>query len=739
MDTKIPESSLNDAERKVRDAFRAHEPTVSVAGAEIQGDFLRDLFLGKYDEDADYRGTCIVGAVVPDALNMEFYETKFPMRFHDCHFEQTIKFQQLACPELDFSGCTLKNGFDARMVKVAGIVDMREVDAEYTVDFDGAEIGGQLNCSGGNLRPRNKNNKSKVALTAQSIKVTGDVFLRNGFNAVGEVRLPGAKIGSQLDCSGGVFQNENRITLNAMSIRVGGFVSLRDGFRAVGEVRLLGAEIGGQLVCSGGSFQNEDKIALNAQCVKVATNVDLCGKFNGRVSFAGAEIGGQIDCAGGSFQNEKGVAFNAQGIRVASDVFLNDGFKSVGEVSLLGADIGGQLVCAGGSFQNEGKISLNAQSIKVASSVFMSASDSAGECAKVFNAKGRVDLAGADIGGQLNCEGGIFRNERDIALNAHGIKVASDVLLIPHVRNKRDEWENFSANGLVSFVNATIGGNFMLHSCKLTHLSLAGANVLGEFRDDANIYKDQNGNDIVLDIDGFRYHRLNVAKEREKDRLEWVGLMSKVDRFYPQPYEQLMKVYREMGHMNLARKVGFEFEKKRHKQLRLNRDHKRFVVLGWAWWMWCWILRATIGYGYKPFRILWWFPIAIVGGWLLFSGAMCPQKWTSASAFASTLGHGITEQSECERWRMLPSDVGALVSPEWRDGEVPPEGYPKFIPLFYAIEVALPVLALGQTSNWQPESLGLKWIQGIFIIIGAVALAIPASYRTGFLNPRWWD
>ena len=296
-----------------------------------------------------------------------------------------------------------------------------------------------------------------------------------------------------------------------------------------------------------------------------------------------------------------------------------------------------------------------------------------------FNAVGAVSLAGAKIGGQLNCTGGSFQNKGKIAFNARSIKAASEVFIC-----------NFSANGLVFFTNATIGGDLELNDCRLTHLSLASANVSGEIQDDANVYKDHKGNDIDLDIDGFRYQRLNAVKERVKDRLAWVGLMSKGDKkFRPQPYEQLMQVYRATGHTNEARDVGFELEQKRREKME------------WGWRkIWYSVLRFTIGYGYKPFRILWWFPLAIVGGFLLFSGALCPQKWTSAYVFMSTLGNGITEQSECERWRMIPSDVEALLSPDWRDGKIAPEGYPKFIPFFYAIEVALPVLALGQTGNW---------------------------------------
>ncbi|MDD9799248.1 MAG: hypothetical protein OXU29_02105 [Gammaproteobacteria bacterium] len=598
----IPEEKLTPAEKKVLDAFRTGDRVVRVeTGAKVRADFLRGLFLGDYDGKADYRGTVIADAEISDVLNMEFCETKFPMRFHGCTFAQQIKLQQLTCPELDFIGCILKRGIDALCAKVAGDVNLTKVNATSQVRLSGADIGGQLGCGDGNFQ-----NEEGSAFFAQNIKVAAGVFLCNKF-------------------------------------------------KAVGAVSLAGADIGGQLVCGGGSFQNKDGDALNAQNVKVATDVFLCNKFNaeGAVSLSGAVIGGQLNCEGGSFQNKNGNALNAQNIKAGADVFLRDEFKAEGGVSLLGAEIQGQLSCTDSSFQT-----LNARSIKVANEVFI---------------------------------------------------------------------RDFSAIDQVFFANATIGGNLVLNNCKLTHLSLAGANVLGEFQDDAEVYKNDQGGDIDLDIDGFRYQRLNAVQERTKDRLAWVGSMSQGDEFRPQPYEQLMKVYREMGHMNWARRVGFELERKRHKVMGPLRKVRH------------WFLRLTIGYGYKPFRTLWWFPFAIVVGLLIFSGVLCPQKWTSAYVFMSTLGNGITEQSECERWRMIPSDVEALLSPDWRDGKIAPEGYPKFIPFFYAIEVALPVLALGQTGNWQPKSLFIKWIQGIIIIFGAVALAVPASYRTGILSPRWWD
>ena len=497
----IPE---NDAEKRVLAAFRAGKREVLVKGEVIGGDFLRWLFLGEDDKKAGYRGACIVGAIISDVLNMEFCEAKFPVRFRNCSFASKIKLQQLTCPELGFSGCTLKKGIDALGAKVAGDVHLTKVNAKD-------------------------------------------------------------------------------------------------------QVRLSGAVIGGQLDCTGGSFWNKGKIALNAQGIKVAGIVFLCNEFNAE-----------------------------------------------GAVWLLGAEIGGQLICRG-SFQNEGRNALIAQSVKV----------------------------------------------------------AADVLLVPPKHGQKEEWENFSANGQVSFANATIGGDLELKNCELTHLSLAGTSVSGEFEDDAEVYKNDQGNDIVLNIDGFRYQRLNAVKERVKDRLAWVGLMSQGGKFYPQPYEQLMQVYRATGHTNWARDVGFELEKKRQE-----------VMESWLWKGWYSVLRITIGYGYKPFRALacWLIPL-IAMGFILFSGILpCPDPCR-------------TESAPCHC--MAPSDAEVLLSEDWKMHGKLPKDYPGFNPVYYAVEAALPVLPLGQTENWHPKTWWVRWLQGAITIIGALILAILASYGVGVLGPRW--
>jgi len=667
----IPE---NDAEKRVLAAFRAGKREVLVKGEVIGGDFLRWLFLGEDDKKAGYRGTCIVGAIISDVLNMEFCEAKFPVRFRNCSFASKIKLQQLTCPELGFSGCTLKKGIDALCAKVAGNVFLN------TDDSDSKDI--------------------------------------KEFKAEGEVRLAGADIGGQLSCTGGSFENEGGDAFDAQSIKVAGGMFLCGEFK--GEANLACADIGGQLVCVGGSFQNKGKIALSAYSIKVAGTVHLSDGFNaeGEVSLASADVGGQLVCTGGSFQNKEGDALNAQGIKVAADVVLRDGFNAEGEVSLAGADVGGQFACAGGSFQNKEGNALNAQGIKVTGDLILHTKVPHGE----FKAMGVAWLVGAKVGGQLSCTGGGFQ-----AINARSIKVDNQVVI-----------RNFSADDLVFFANATIGGNLVLNSCKLTHLSLAGANVLGEFQDDADVYKSDKGGGIDLDIDGFRYQRLKIVGDDDglkeaavKKRIEWAGLMSRDGDFFPQPYEQLMNVFRAAGHTNWARDVGFALEQKRQE-----------VMKSWLWKVWYSVLRTTIGYGYKPFRFFgWFFGIIFLGG-VLFSGLPCGVSLEKTFS----LWRGVTVEAsknhwnQCEALRMHPThQVVYLDSGEKTGSEEHPGNYPQFIPLLYATETAFPLFPLGQTGNWHPAAWWVKFIQWFITLLGTVVLAILVLYGAGLLGPRWRD
>jgi hypothetical protein len=111
------------------------------------------------------------------------------------------------------------------------------------------QIDGALVLSGGSFQ-----NIHAIAIKGDGLAVGGDVYVEmNGtarFEAHGEVRLPGARIGGELRCGGALLNNPGGVALVADGIAVDGAVSFTGDdlarFEAHGEVRLPGARIGGE-------------------------------------------------------------------------------------------------------------------------------------------------------------------------------------------------------------------------------------------------------------------------------------------------------------------------------------------------------------------------------------------------------------------------------------------------------------------------------------------------------------
>ena len=186
--------------------------------------------------------------------------------------------------------------------------------------------------------------------------------------SAGAVRLVGAHIGGDFDCSGAELRNDSGPALIADSLQVGQPMFLRGRFTATGSgeqgaVRLIGAHIGGSFDCDGASLGNDSGPALIADGLQVDQAMFLSSGFTATGSgerWRGppdrAHIGGSLDCDGASLRNDSGPALIADGLQVGQDMFLRDGFTATGggddsAVRLTGAHIGGQLVCTGGPAQ----------------------------------------------------------------------------------------------------------------------------------------------------------------------------------------------------------------------------------------------------------------------------------------------------------------------------------------------------------------------------------------------------
>ena len=382
----------------------------------IRAEVIRWLCVDRTVSDyVDPKGIRVYGAKITGTLDLAYVSVPFPLFLRRCRLTDDADLQFAQIPLLSLTGTHVR-GVNAQNLDAKGSIWLEHgFRSDGEVSLMGAKIGGDLNCEGGAFT-----NPSGRALYANSIKVQGCIFLRNGFRAEGEVRLLDAQIEGTLECDRATFSNplafvlgadrhsvrsSSGIALFADRIKVQGSVYLRNGVEADGIVRLLDAQIEGTLECDGSTFKSTSGSAMIADRIKVRGDVFLRNGFRaeGEVRLVGAQVGGQLSCEGGVFRNPSKVALVADGVDVRGGIGLNGGFLAAGEVTLQGARTGAMLDCSGGTFDNSEGRALNAADAEIKEYVNLQGSN----CSK-----GETNLEGAQIDGSLYCRNGRFSTVR---------------------------------------------------------------------------------------------------------------------------------------------------------------------------------------------------------------------------------------------------------------------------------------------------------------------------------------
>lgn len=383
-----------------------------------------------------HRGVQIRGAIIIGELQLAFATALSPMTVEDSTFTENIDLIQSRLRGLYLMGTQTRSIFADRM-HVDGDVFLRNgFQAKGEVRLSGATISKDLDCSGGHF-----SNVVGEALSAESIRIGNKALLRNGFRAEGTVNLHSASIGGELDCTGAHLSNPDGNALLADCIEVNGPIFMRNDFQAKGHVRLLSGFVGQGLYCSSARFSNSGGYALTADGIHVAGSILLDDDFRaeGEVRFVGADIGGQLACANALFSNPGAHALSADAVKAKNGVFLRDNCRAEGEVSFVGAIIDGQLSCINSRFSNHDGYALAADTVKVLGDALFG---------NGFVAEGEVRLLGATIDGRLDCGNGHFSNPSGRAFCAEGITVGRGALFR----------HDFLAEGEVSLSGAKIGG-----------------------------------------------------------------------------------------------------------------------------------------------------------------------------------------------------------------------------------------------------------------------------------------
>jgi hypothetical protein len=207
------------------------------------------------------------------------------------------------CRRLQVVGASIEGRFDLGDAAYDGHLWFYRCRFDSPVVLEGARISGSVTLAACRL----------VALQADGCRIGGDLVLAAGAAVPHELQLSRAHIGgrfdaSRLDLTGSGAADPARRALVADAVRVGGDVLLRDGFQAVGEVRLVGALVGGD-VRAGGLFNGAPVADGGRGPALVLDRAQVQGSLVFEPSFGAAgavhlrrtRIGGDLDATGASF------------------------------------------------------------------------------------------------------------------------------------------------------------------------------------------------------------------------------------------------------------------------------------------------------------------------------------------------------------------------------------------------------------------------------------------------------
>ncbi len=505
----------------------------------------------------------------------------------------------------------------------------------------------------------------------ENAHVQGGVFLRGTFRANG-VSFPNATVNGRFSGEGGVFLSGGAFAIDCGGAQITGDVLLSERFFGEGGVFFKGARLGGGLNCAAGLFFNRGEdgasCALGCDNAQVAGDVSLSDGFHseGLVSFSGARIGGVLNCVHGSFANKTadgaGGALDVSNSEIGGGAYLSDGFSAFGQVRLHGARINGSCACLGGLFDN---------------AVAAAPDDGA--------KKARVAAA---------------------ALHLQAAKIDGALWLGPTTRGAHQR--------------ADIRGSLRLDGCHANEI----ADHPNSWPRKRIVGPEGKKLPAFLYLDGFTYNRMmGQGDYRTGARKRWLKRQPPDHlgvNFRPQPFEQLVKVYREMGHHGRAREIAKFKGGVRYRSLFIKlwhgwRDRPKFSKrfgggaqfaspLDFIAWPLTLAGRATtraaasiplaLAWAFVGFGTAYWY------GWgriLAFLFVM----WIGGVVFyAGVANEGGFAPSNPAIY--LNEKLQAKCGKHWTECAGGPVELPSFNPLIYSLDIMLPVLDLGQKHVWQP-------------------------------------
>jgi hypothetical protein len=677
-------------------------------------------------DQVDPRGIRLSGVTVTGQLDLAGLRVPFPLSFRDCDFDAPLMVEGARLAGLSLASCALPGllGNGARIRRDLDLSGSRVTGAHRTsastsqtaaVWLCESSVGGQLlavdtviDGAGGR------------AVQADGIQVAGSVRLLQQFEARGQVRLIGARLGASLDLVGVHLAAPDGPALDLSGAVIAGSVFLisdRAGRRPViqGRIDMGRTQITGQLLIRDARLEDRGiaatergyvrasvlGCALNAPRLSVGAEVALEGNCEvaGSVDLSMSELS-DLTVGGQCRLSAPGrTALRLINAELRGDLRVAAGARIAGTIRAAGAIVRGALALHGIITDPERRSVVGATALVVDGDVDLAGLQTAG---------GRVNFRGATLG-SLAADGAHLDNPDGYSISLNQATVKGSVRLV----------DGFCSAGLVVLNRSTIEG----------HLQCTG----GSFRCPGPAARNEHGNAIeaisatvrggmnlgwtvvsprvdftdamttfVADdprawpsrfvISGFTYERFErlpgAGPGPVWDQAARCAWLARQDEFDSGPYEQAARVFRQHGYTREAEQILMA---QRRAARRIGQSGRGFLHRAADA-----VFSVTVAYGYRPWRVLW----ALAA--LLAAVSVTLAVPVSQATLRANDGNGGVYTTS----GLLRSGGGTAPGPGRGSPRADSCGNGAvrcFSPVLYAVDTVIPLISLDQRSTWYPD------------------------------------
>lgn len=603
-----------------------HDPRFFKEEARIRADCVLWLLT---DPDArrfiGHEGVCMAGARIQGEIDLSFVDLPFPLAFICCYFDDPLVMCVASVRNMLFS-CSSLHSLVANGLTVSGslqILDNCDIRGDISLAF--SNFGGEFSCrdtvvDGPNGVSLNGASAGRVALSDVNMTSSG-IDIRN------------ASITYGIEVWRANLYSESIPAFLGRGLSVGASILIAES-ALEGGIDLLGAELGNALVISETTLSKETEFALELSTSKIGRlQLGPSVTCTGGVRAVDLAITGSCAVLGSRLVAGEDFALDGRRMRVSGGMDLGEGTSLVGETLLAEAIIDGGLTCSGVLFEALSGVAVSMDQAEVGASAHFDE-----KC--IF--RGALSMMSAQVERNV-----VLRSEHlcegRISIQADGLRVGGSLYLGTGER----------CEGLVSLNRAEIEESLFLYGWKDRSefsLDLREAR-LGVLVDTQAGWPEPGS----LLLEGLEYSAISSTYlSTAEARLEWIELQPE-GRYTSQPYEHLARILESQGDEDgsqLVRIAKAKYE---------GRDKRGFARVFHSF-----IYGGLLGYGERPFRILW------LGVALLILGTVFV------------------------RWQ---SRVGLLVeNPQARP--ITPLN-----PLIYSLDLLIPVIRLYQVEHWKHKKV----------------------------------